>query len=233
MRVAIAVDTGSSAILLGMAVGFRTAIPGTPYRSNATPPSDPRVLRRKRKLRLAVPPLVAAALVGIPALVLGLENGVATEHCAFVVGSLARIEDAAVWMFVGTVPLLAFALVVMCRTFAAPRRTKWRYVTRRLLVQAALVFVAVWIARGESPRPTLPLLATTTRADGRRAFVYRFSWGCSYELRAGDGPGRAKLVTIVGPFSCDGPSPRVVWEGNDLTIVAADGEIIGTWPADR
>jgi hypothetical protein len=209
----------------------------SPYRASAALPESRRP-RRAGRVRspvaraLSAPLFVGTFVAAVPGVVLGLLNEAAREHGAHIVPRMAWFEDTVALGLVATLPLVGYALVRTSRRFPAPRAVKRWYVRRNLLLYAAVASVAITLVCGLRP-PSLALLASAASTDGREAFVYRFWWGCGYALRIAKGPWIAEDVTWVGPFSCEAPPPRVEWEGSSLTIVAADGEVIGTWPADH
>jgi hypothetical protein len=194
-------------------------------------------VRRRNRLRghveraLFGPAYIALAFAAVPGLALGFLNAFAREHDLRIAPPAARTEDGIALALLGTLPLLACVLLWNTRRFSAPRATKRRYVARLLALQGLAVAIAIALTSSLRPADP-PLLATANRADGRAAYVHRFWWGCGYRLGVTDGGWTVRDVTWVGPFACDAAPPSVEWRGNELAIVTADGETIGSWPAD-
>ena len=164
---------------------------------------------------------------------LGSLNISALQQGLFITSSAARIENVAALSLVATFPLVAVRILSLCRRFSAPRAMKRRYVGRTLAIHGITVALAVaWIC-GTRPADA-KLLASASRADGREVYVHGLKWGCGYRIRVADQRwGMAREVTAVGPFDCDVPPPRIAWHGNDVTLLTADGKLIGSWPADN
>jgi hypothetical protein len=206
-----------------------------PYRTAALAPREP-PRRRKNRLRRPIdralfgPLYVGTAFAAVPGIALGLLNAFARVQHLYVVPPVARVEDCIALALFGTLPLVGCAVLWNTRRFSAPRATKRRYVTRLLVLQGLAVAIAMMLTSSLRPAE-LPLLATATRADGRTAYVHRFWWGCGYRLSVTDDGWTARDVTYVGPFACEGAPPRVEWHGDEIAIVAADGERIGSWAA--
>jgi hypothetical protein len=163
-----------------------------PYRAAADVSPREALRSRSTRLRLPIgralfaPSYVGAALVGVPAIAIVSLNGVAHEAGLYLAPRTVRLEDGIALCLLGTLPLLAYALVRNVRRFPAPRASKRRYVTRRLAAQTVLLALAILLAIGVRPVGTT-ILASASRFDGRAAYVHRFEWGCGYRLGVTEG----------------------------------------------
>ena len=164
---------------------------------------------------------------------LGSLNVSALQRGLFITSSAAGIENVATLSLVATLPLVAVRILSLCRRFSAPRAMKRRYVGRTLAIHGITVALAVAWINGTRPADAT-LLASASRADGREVYVHRLKWGCGFRVRVADRHwGMAREVTAVGPFECNVPPPLIAWHGDDVTLLTADGKLIGSWPADN
>jgi hypothetical protein len=213
---------------------------GGPYRESARPLPSP---RRRARHRLRPPvaralhaPVVAGGLFAVVAGAgFGLVNVDAVDHGLDILPSVAAAEDATAWALLGAFAVVAAWLIWNRTRFAAPRAAKMRYVRRHLALQAASTVVSIGLVVGLRPSnielvASTAILTTAARADGRTAYVQRARWGCSYRLLVSEGHFMAREFSVVGPFACDAPPPRLEWHASDVTLVTADGEVVGSWP---
>jgi len=187
---------------------------------------------------LNAPVVAGSAFAALAGAGFGLLNVEAGDRGLEILPGAAAAEDAAAWGLVGAFAVVAAWLIWNRTRFPASRTAKVRYVKHHLAVQAVLTAFAIGLVVGLRPARS-PLLRSTAvltsaaRADGRTAYVQRTGSGCYYRLLVSEGLVMGRELSVVGPFACDALPPGLEWHADEVTLITADGEVVGSWPVAR
>jgi hypothetical protein len=219
-------------------MGERTPRRDGPYRTNARAldvvrTSPGRHGRATNPIRLlGLPRYAGLAVVAVVAISLGSLNVQSHGREVMLTPNVEHIENRVAYALLFTIPVVAILVAWAWRRLPAPRATKWKHIARSTLTQTCAV--AVGVIATVAIRPSSPrLIGSSEPRNGRAAYVQEWDWGCGYKIAVGDGQYAVRPIAAIGPFPCDAPPPHVEWRGSDVALVAADGETLGTWPADR